>query len=982
MAAHRGEPTRRRPLTPLLILLLLMLLGFALRAHNLDAFSFWTDEGLTPARSGYALSQILRNEIVIQGIVTKDTHPPLYYLVIHLTRQLFGASDFAFRYPSVLFGVLLIPLIYKLGRRMGGRTVGMLVALLAAVNPLQVYYSQEARMYTLLVLLVTGMSYVLWQAIDQIRDTKYEKRNTGSFLISPAGGLLLYMLFAALAFYTHYTVAFLIAVQGLFWAWVLWRSGLKWVIIAAAAVAVLVAVPLIPYTIPRLLSGAEANYFYVSPLTMFLDVVRFFNLGLTADFGRPFAVALNVLAFGLLLLGVRAAARYEIRNTKYDRTVPDSSFVVRHSSIIRPVFLLSWLLAVAFGLMAGSILFKPMYQGVRHIMAGSPAFLLLLAFGLAGFKMREARGERRTTSRRLSRILYPFLIFLILAGSAVALFNLYANPAYAKDDFRAIVRFIETRAGDRDVIVYNNAVLLPLHEHYRRRDDIAVTALPVYPQMATGREPELAALARDYERVWFITDPPADKRDEEKLIQGWLDANLTETINRLFPARTTEARAIAYSTDRSAPPIAPAGSSDQPCALSSLLPCSLSGFPVLASVAFDSPLALPSLWVDLVWEGERPAANNSLVFTLSDPDGKERLREARPILPDDDTRWDDSAPNHLSYDIPLPPGLPPGSYTLSVAPEGNEPLTLGVVDVAPTSAWPTAPETLFAGLRDADGRHLTPAGRPVAVFANGLELAGIVPWDDAVLPGNTLPVTLFWRVGLDGVDLSDLRYLLEVVDSRGNVLRSQEDRPGASWLEQMPAGALLREDTGLYIRPDSRPGDYRLRWTLLNGDTPLGEPVIRGRIAVESWPLETAVPAAPYSVAAEFGPTIRLPAYYMGVPTDGLLDLTFYWQAQAVPERDYAVFVHLVNEAGEIVAQVDSIPAGGTRPTTGWRAREVITDSHNLPIPADLPPGPYRVYLGLYDPAGGTRPSVTLDGAPQPDNQLLLTTLHLPEDAQ
>ena len=166
MAAHRGEPTRRRPLTPLLILLLLMLLGFALRAHNLDAFSFWTDEGLTPARSGYALSQILRNEIVIQGIVTKDTHPPLYYLVIHLTRQLFGASDFAFRYPSVLFGVLLIPLIYKLGRRMGGRTVGMLVALLAAVNPLQVYYSQEARMYTLLVLLVTGMSYVLWQAID------------------------------------------------------------------------------------------------------------------------------------------------------------------------------------------------------------------------------------------------------------------------------------------------------------------------------------------------------------------------------------------------------------------------------------------------------------------------------------------------------------------------------------------------------------------------------------------------------------------------------------------------------------------------------------------------------------------------------------------------------------------------------------------------------------------------------------------------
>ena len=128
--------------TPLLILLALRLLGFWLRVQNLDAFSFWTDEGLTPARSGYPIAQILRNEIVIQGYVSTDTHPPLYYLIIHVTRQLFGLSDFAFRYPSVLFGVLLIPLLYQLGRRMGGRTLGLIVALLAASNPLQVYYGQ------------------------------------------------------------------------------------------------------------------------------------------------------------------------------------------------------------------------------------------------------------------------------------------------------------------------------------------------------------------------------------------------------------------------------------------------------------------------------------------------------------------------------------------------------------------------------------------------------------------------------------------------------------------------------------------------------------------------------------------------------------------------------------------------------------------------------------------------------------------------
>ena len=66
------------------------------------------------------------------------------------------------------------------------------------------------------------------------------------------------------------------------------------------------------------------------------------------------------------------------------------------------------------------------------------------------------------------------------------------------------VRFIETRAGGQDAIVYNNAVLLPLHEHYRLRPDLTVTALPAYPQFATGQEPELAALAADIFRGRII----------------------------------------------------------------------------------------------------------------------------------------------------------------------------------------------------------------------------------------------------------------------------------------------------------------------------------------------------------------------------------------------------------------------------------------------------------------------------------------------
>ncbi len=962
MAAHSGDIRGRRLFAPLLILLILIILGFWLRVHNLDAFSFWTDEGLTPERSGYPVPVILRNIILIQNVVTTDTHPPLYYLIIHATRPLLGLSDFAFRYPSVLFGVLLIPLIYQLGRRLGGPAVGLLVALLAAANPLQVYYSQEARMYTLLVLLVTGMSYILWRDMRlEIRDTSSEARP--SELVSRISNLVspfVYALLSALAVYTHYTAVFIVAAQAPFWVWVLWRKGMKRVILGAAAAAVLVAVPLIPYTVPRLLTGAEANYRFVAPLTMLLDVVRFFNLGLTVDFGRPLIIALNTLAFGLALLGLWASMRYEIRDTRLE--IRDTRLEIRDTSggargWVRPVFLLAWLLAPVLGLMLGSLLFKPMYQGVRHIMAGSPAFLLLLAFGLN--EIRNTRYEIRVQKRAplnsyLVSLISNLVLALVVGGFSLALFNLYTNPAFVKDDFRAIVRFIETRAGGRDAVVYNNAVLLPLHEHYRQRHDLPVTAIPAYPQIATGHEPELLDLATTYDRVWFITDPPADGRDDDALIRGWLDANQTAVVNRLFPARTTEARVIGYLIDNDAP--------------TATVSAAWPRLPQLTGARLHSPVMGPALWVDLVWRGERPVVNASLLFTLTGPDGAEYHREARALLPDRDTRWDDAAAVRLSYHLPLPPGLPPGRYAVALSAEGHGPLALGDVAIAPTSDWPAAPEALF------DEVPRPPS--PVA-FPGGLSLAGVIPWDDAVLPGNNLPLTLYWRVGPGGADLSGLRYRLEVIDGRGRALRVQEDRPGAPWLGPVDGGALLREDTAVYMRPDVEPGTYRLRWTLLDGDTPLGRPQTHGRITVEPWPLRTAAPPAPYTSGAEFGDAIRLHSYNMGLPTGGRLPLTFHWQTMAPPD-DYVVFVHLVNEAGEIVSQVDSIPVGGARPTSGWRPREVISDDHHLPIPDDLPPGHYHVNVGLYNPDDGARPAVTLDGAPQPGNQLRLTTLELP----
>lgn len=978
-------------------LLLLILLAFALRLYQLDQYSFWTDEGLTPERSGYSLPEILQNVIYIQGYETKDTHPPLYYLLVHLTRQLFGDSDFAFRYPSVLFGVLLVPLLWRFGRLLDDKVtrwqgdkvntshpstlspLHLVSALLVAVNPLQIYYSQEARMYTLLVFLGAGGSYLLWRALARPNPTRRQL----------ARDLGLYILLAGLALYTHYTAVFLIAIQGIFWLWLLWRAGLQRWIIGLGVAAVLLAIPLVPYTIPRLFAGAEANYHLVAPLVMLQDVVHFFSLGLTTDFNHLWVRLLDLFVLVLLLLGLWAAGSWRKR-----------------------LFLLGYLLAVLLGLMAGSYLIKPMYQGARHIMLGSPAFILLMASAIQSLfasGKEEIKRLRDWETRKLKSPSLPIsqspnlpvsnlqsllptphsplstlfgllALLLTLSGAAVSLNNLYHNPAYGKDDFRRLIRYIEQRAGANDVVVYNNAVLLPLHGHYRVRPDVEVTALPVYPQFATGQEPELAALAEQYDRIWFITDPPADKRDEGKLTQGWLDDNLSEVDGRLFPARTTEARTIAYDTGVT--------QVDEWPAEMRPLDIQWNGLPALrgAVLTVPEPIALPTLWVDLFWEGELTLERSAvpLRFVLHGPDGREWETRDRNLLLEWE-EWRATVTRHrISYSVPLPIGLPPGEYTVVVGPkDGQEAQPLLTTAIASTSAWPASVVDIYG--EEAIAALI--AGPPAIRFENGLALQAADIFDVEVRPGHNLPLTLYWRAQqpLNGTGLT---YRLEVVGPDGKLLREQTDPAGASWLEAWSAGELVQQNTGLYFYPETEPGRYTLRWTLqqdegtINGRRPWqpwsNAAVEFGRVEVRPWPLESELPEDVTLVEADFGTLAQLYGYTVAAD-NGILELALTWQAAEPTETSYLVFVHVVPEVGgEPVTQADRFPVDNLRPTTGWRTGEVLRDVYQLPLPADLQPGRYTIYVGLYNPDDGQRLPVTVDGVAQPDGRLSLTNLELP----
>ena len=91
------------------------------------------------------------------------------------------------------------------------------------------------------------------------------------------------------------------------------------------------------------------------------------------------------------------------------------------------------------------------------------------------------------------------------------------------------------------------------------------------------------------------------------------------------------------------------------------------------------------------------------------------------------------------------------------------------------------------------------------------------------------------------------------------------------------------------------------------------------------------------------------------VPLNQILRLELLWQAaEPVPEA-YKVFVHVLSPDGQVVAQRDSEPVAGTRPTTTWQPGETVSDLYGLWLPVDLPAGDYQLVAGFYHPETGER---------------------------
>lgn len=238
MDAVRSSLSDKRVLAALIAILAL---GSVLRFCGLDAKSLWNDELSAWKRSGYGDLYTVINKGVRPG-----SHPPGYLTFLHVVQEYLGDSELSLRLPSALGGVLSILVVFLVGLGLYSYKEGLIASTLMAVLWCPVYYSQQARPYSLLLLSTLSATY-LWILVLESLSEK------GSLPRWPVFG---YIVAAAVCSYVHHFGLYFIALQAAGAVLFLARRPRALLRILAVYLIILVAyLPWLPFMLEDVLAG-------------------------------------------------------------------------------------------------------------------------------------------------------------------------------------------------------------------------------------------------------------------------------------------------------------------------------------------------------------------------------------------------------------------------------------------------------------------------------------------------------------------------------------------------------------------------------------------------------------------------------------------------------------------------------------------------------------------------------------------------------
>ncbi|MCK5022606.1 MAG: glycosyltransferase family 39 protein [Candidatus Aenigmarchaeota archaeon] len=374
-----------------LILISVLILALFFRVWGLGLESYWLDESISIRQAQAPFSESME-------MVRNDVHLPLYITLLNPWVHAFGNSETSTRFLSVIFGVASVYIIFLLGRKLFNEKIGLYSAIIMAFSTISVYYSQEARLYTLFVFLTMLSFYFYFDLID--------KMNRKS--------VILYVLFSLLMIYTHLFAFLAIIVQNVCYL-IMNRKKLRNLLcwISLQLVFFVFFTPWLPILMTQI--QRTGNISWIQKPTLSIVYWSFYDF-----FG-------NILLLAMFLVFTAIVLYDQLSNN------PKWKKELKTPGILFVWALLPMIITITFSMFA-----SPLYH-TRYFLFSTPALYILFAFLISKFSEKH----RKNTIK--------LILLIIVISSIVSIAGQYLITD--KDAWRNATSFLKDNVKEDEYII-------------------------------------------------------------------------------------------------------------------------------------------------------------------------------------------------------------------------------------------------------------------------------------------------------------------------------------------------------------------------------------------------------------------------------------------------------------------------------------------------------------------------------------------------
>ncbi|MDO8688665.1 MAG: glycosyltransferase family 39 protein [Dehalococcoidia bacterium] len=801
---------------------------------------------------------------------------------------------------------------YKIAARVSrDKRFPLLAAGLTAMSPFMVYYSQEARMYSMAVFLSLAFVYALLDAVSR-------------------GGLRWVVLFAVgvAALYTLSVTVALIPAMCVFVGWGFLRRRM------------VASMPMVLGAAGSLIGMVVSVVFWDS-----LQAGQFTQFMTAPDFSRFPLLAADTLKELLLtgVFGVTLDPIFSVSRAYLSVTTWEQVFQPDYTTLAA-VFALALALA-SYGAVAASrrgrhaglwlaTIFVVLVWGDAYVIRvisskyasriafiAAPLFLLAVGLGVAAMP---------------GRVLKALAIVALLSGMGYSLWQNYENPTFSRGDYRSLATYVEQELEPGDAVYLHGPPLQLLDSHYMRAPRPVYTvprSLPVsddWPEVLV----QLEYLSYRYPRLWLVLGGEGDY-DPGRKVEGFLLQKGYQVEDQWFGNIRLGLFVFPKNTGQRA---------FTPRKLGNLLELVGSTGPVGETVLAGQGLPLSFSWRLLSFQTEKPR----LSLRLEDDGGQTWVQRDQDIggYLNPTSGWSLNEVVSINTGLRVPEGIPPGDYLLRGVVYGSsgQEITggkLGEIALRVGLGPPTSAERL----------------RPPARADIALGPLKIIGYDvpKMVTPGEKVAVRLFWTA--EAPVGEDYALVLRLGEGPVEVQPLVPNYPTSSWRQ---SESLISQD---FLEVAATASGRQTLTVGLDGRTRV-DPVRLAQVDVQAPKRDFQEATVQKAIGASLAGKVEL----IGLTVDGppsagdslavapgsSVNVTLYWRGLEEMKTSYTVSVQLLDSEGRLVAQEDTLPARGQRPTTGWLTGEVISDLHHIDVPM-VAPGSYTLIASMYDAVSGHR---------------------------